>query len=41
MCEVLELSKRTFYKYRNRNDPDYYDYLLIKEIFDESKGTYG
>ena len=41
MCEVLDISKRTYYKYRSSEDKDYYDYLLIKEIFDESKGTYG
>ena len=36
MCSVLEINKRTYYKYRNAEDKDYYDYLLIKEIFDES-----
>lgn len=41
MCAALEISRRTYYKYRNCEDKDYYDYLLIKEIFDESKGTYG
>jgi Transposase and inactivated derivatives len=41
MCAVLEISKRTYYKYRNIEDKDYYDYLIIKEIFDDSKGTYG
>ena len=41
MCEVLEISKRTYYKYRNVEDKDYYDYLIIKEIFDDSKCTYG
>ena len=41
MCEVLGISERTYYKYRAAQDKDYYDYLLIKEIFDESKGTYG
>jgi len=41
MCAVLEISKRTYYKYRNDEDKDYYDYLIIKEIFDDSKGTYG
>ena len=41
MCEVLGINIRTYYKYRNKEDPDYYDYVLIKEIFDESKGTYG
>lgn len=41
MCEVLSISKQTYYKYRNKEDLDYYDYILIKEIFDDSKGTYG
>lgn len=41
MCDVLKISPKTYYKYRNKEDPDYYDYLIIKEIFDESKGTYG
>ena len=41
MCAALGISLRTYYKYRNQIDPDYYDYLLIKEIFDDSKGTYG
>ena len=37
----MAISRRTYYKYRSKEDPDYYEYLLIKEIFDESKGTYG
>ena len=41
MCVVLNISPKTYYKYRNKEDPDYYDYLIIKEIFDNSKGTYG
>ena len=41
MCAALQISKRTFYKYRNKEDPDYYDYRLIRQVFDESKGTYG
>ena len=41
MCAVLNISPKTYYKYRNLEDPDYYDYLIIKEIFDDSKGTYG
>ena len=41
LCAALAVSRRTYYKYRNSEDPDYYEYLLIKEIFDESKGTYG
>jgi len=41
MCEVLELSRSTYYKYRNTKDKDYDDYLLYKQIFDNSKRTYG
>ena len=41
LCAALAISRRTYYKYRDKEDPDYYDYLLIKDIFDESKGTYG
>ena len=41
MCIVLNISKRTYYKYRKSEDKDYYDYLIIKEIFDDSKNTYG
>ncbi len=41
MCAVLNISPKTYYKYRNLEDHDYYDYLIIKEIFDDSKGTYG
>ena len=41
LCAALAVSRRTYYKYRNKEDPDYYEYLLIKDIFDESKGTYG
>ena len=41
MCAVLKTSPKTYYKYRNKKDADYYDYLIIKEIFDDSKGTYG
>ena len=37
----MAISRRTYYKYRDKEDPDYYEYLLIKDIFDESKGTYG
>lgn len=39
--EVLEISKSSYYKFRNAEDKDYYDYLLTKEIFEESKRTYG
>ena len=41
MWAVLEISPKTYYKYRNKEDHDYYDYLIIKEIFDDSKSTYG
>ena len=41
MYAVLEISKRTYYKYRNMDDPDYLDYLMIKKVFNKSKGTYG
>ena len=41
MCAVLEISKRTYYKYRNSDDPDYLDYLMIKNVFKKSKVTYG
>lgn len=41
MCIVLDIKRSTYYKYRNSEDKDYYDYLVIKDIFDESKGTYG
>ncbi|MBR6949675.1 MAG: IS3 family transposase [Bacilli bacterium] len=41
MCAVLEISRRTYYKYRNSDDPDYLDYLMIKNVFNKSKGTYG
>lgn len=33
MCKVLEISTRTYYKYRNVEDKDYYDYLIIKRYY--------
>ena len=41
MFSVLDIAKRTYYRYRNSEDKDYYDYLLIKEVFEQSKNTYG
>lgn len=41
MFSVLDIAKRTYYRYRNSEDKDYYDYVLIKEIFEDSKRTYG
>ena len=40
MCVALDISQRTYYKYRNSEDKDYYDYLIIKEIFDESNAAH-
>ena len=37
----MDISKSNYYKYYKQTDKDYDEYLLIKEIFDESKGTYG
>lgn len=41
MCEVLEISPKTYYKYRNIQDKDFNDYKLIRKIFNESMKTYG
>jgi len=41
MCEVLGVGIKNYYKYRRILDPDYQSYLLIKEVFDSSKKTYG
>ena len=41
LLSVLDISKSNYYKYYQTTDKDYYEYLLIKEIFDESRGTYG
>jgi transposase InsO family protein len=41
MCEVLEISTSTYYKYRDTVDPDYQDYLIIKKVFNNHKKTYG
>jgi len=41
MCEVLEVSKSNYYKYRQTKDPDYPDYLAVKQAFNDSKKTYG
>ena len=29
MCAVLNISPKTYYKYRNKEEPDYYDYLYF------------
>ena len=41
MCIVLEISKKTYYKYRDKQDKDYFDYIVIKQEFELSKKTYG
>lgn len=41
MCEVLEISPKTYYKYRHIPDKDYQDYKLIRKVFNQSKKTYG
>lgn len=41
MCEVLEISPKTYYKYRNIPDKDYDDYKLIRKVFNQSMRTYG
>ena len=39
MCTASEISKRTYYKYRNPEDKDYYDYQKNK-IKDSTLKTY-
>ncbi|OHE30338.1 MAG: hypothetical protein A2084_02905, partial [Tenericutes bacterium GWC2_39_45] len=41
MCEVLEISPKTYYKYRYIPDKDYEDYKLIRKVFYASMKTYG
>lgn len=41
LLEVLEISRSSYYKYRNKIDKDYSDYILIKEVFDNNKKVYG
>ena len=38
---MLEISRSAFYKYRNTIDKDYYDYRLIKGIFEDNMYSYG
>lgn len=41
MCEVLRISRKTYYKYRYIKDRDYEDYKVIRKIFKQSLNTYG
>jgi putative transposase len=39
MCEVLEIHRSTYYKYRHTLDFDYPDYQIMKELFRRHKKT--
>jgi Transposase and inactivated derivatives len=41
LCKVLNITRQNYYKYRNKVDKDYYDYLEIKRIFEEGRRLYG
>lgn len=41
MCNALNISRKTYYKYRNKVDKDYNDYLEIKKVFEEGRELYG
>jgi len=41
MCEVLQISPKTYYKYRRFKDKDYEDYKLVRRIFNLNHKTYG
>lgn len=37
----MNISRQTYYKYKNVKDKDYSDYLIIKELFEKGKKLYG
>lgn len=37
----MNISRQTYYKYRNKSAYDYTDYLLIKEVFEKGGELYG
>ena len=37
----MNISRQTYYKYKNKQDYDYIDYLLIKEVFEKGGKIYG
>lgn len=37
----MNISRQTYYKNRNKQDKDYTDYLLIKEVFEKGGEIYG
>ena len=41
LCDLLDISERTYYRHRDDKDSDIADYLLIKEVFNDSMQTYG
>jgi putative transposase len=41
MCEVLEIHRSTYYKYRHTLDSDYPEYQMMKELFRRHKKTLG
>lgn len=41
MCEVLEISTSTYYKYRDTVDRDYADYEIVRKVFEENNKVYG
>lgn len=38
---MLEISPKTYHKYKNEPDKDYVDYLIIREVFEETNELYG
>jgi transposase InsO family protein len=39
MCEVLDIHRSTYYKYRHTLDPDYPDHQMLKELSRQHKKT--
>ena len=37
----MNISRQTYYKYRDKNDQDYPDYLTIREVFEKGNKLYG
>ena len=37
----MDISRQTYYKYRNKEDKDYEEYILIKKAFEEGQELYG
>ncbi|XMB87496.1 IS3 family transposase [Mycoplasmatota bacterium WC44] len=41
LCDVLDISTKTFHKYKNRKDPDVDDYNIIIGVFEDTNQLYG